>query len=160
MFGSNKKRQARSVEEFLSGRDAGTSSVDSGAVDKETGAPKTKTWLVAPAVVAGGLLVLLFAAFVKINGLKSDVAQVRLQASKELANKEFVESLKAQVDALSSKVDKSNKEAAQLKADIAGLGKDLGAVKLQSMRRQKAEVAAKKPAVDKKKALKPAGRSM
>ena len=124
------------------------------AADKETGAPKMKRWFVAPAVIAGGLLVLLFAAFVKINDLKSDIAQLRLQMDKE-----SVENLKAQVAALTANAEKSGKEAVQLQTDMARLEKDLAAMKLMNMRRQKAESAAKKPAVNKKKPVKPAGRS-
>ena len=154
MFGSNKKRQVRSVEEFLKSQEAETPSVNSSAANNEMGAPETKKWFVAPAVVAGGLLVLLFVAFVKINGLKSDIAQLRLQT-----NKELVETLKAQVAALDSKVEKSDEEAARLKANIARLQKDLGAMKLMNVQRQKAEAAAKKPAVDKKKPVKPTRRS-
>jgi hypothetical protein len=174
MFGSGKKKQARSVEEFLKGQDAGTPSATEtflvngsaaddetggpktkGLTDNEAGAPKTKRWFVAPAVVAGGLLVLLFVAFVKINGLKSDIARLRLES-----NRETVETLKAQVAALDSKVRKSDEEAAQLKTNIALLGKDLGEMKLMNMRRQKAETAAKKPAVDnKKKPVRPARRA-
>jgi outer membrane murein-binding lipoprotein Lpp len=155
MFGFNKKRQAKSVEEFLRSQDAAaTPSVNGSAADAETGAPKTNMWFVAPAVVAGALLVLLFTAFVKINGLKSDIAQLRLQT-----NKESVESLKAQVAALSSDVDKSGKEAARLKADVARLEKDLAAMKLMNTRREQAEAAAKKPAVNKKKPARPARRS-
>jgi regulator of replication initiation timing len=154
MFGSNKKKQARSVEEFLKGQDAETLSVNSSAADNETGAAAAKSWFIAPAIVAGGLLVLLFVAFVKINGLKSDIAQLRLQT-----NKESVETLKAQVAALDSKVEKSDEEAARLKANIARLQKDLGAMKLMNVQRQKAEAAAKKPAVNKKKPVKPFGRN-
>ena len=154
MFGSNKKKQARSVEEFLKGQDAETPSVNSSAADNETGAPGTKSWFIAPAIVAGGLLVLLFVAFVKINGLKSDIAQLRLQV-----NKESVETLKAQVAALDSKVEKSDEDAARLKANIARLQKDLDAMKLMNAQRQKAEAAAKKPAVNKKKPVKPFRRS-
>ncbi len=154
MFGSKKKRQVRSVEEFLKSQDAETPSVNSSAAHNETGAPGTKRWFVAPAVVAGGLLVLLFVAFVKINGLKSDIAQLRLQT-----NKESVETLKAQVAALGSKVEKSDEEAVQLKANIARLQKDLDAIKLMNVQRQKAEAAAKKPAVNKKKPVKPFRRS-
>ncbi len=153
MFGSGKKRQVTSVEEFLKGQDAGTPSVQSSAADKETGAPKIKRWLIAPAVVACGLLALLFAAFVKIDGLKSDIARLRSQTSSA-----SLESLKAQVAALGSKVEKSDREAAQLRASIARVEKDLGAMKLQAMRKQKTEVAAKKPAVEKKKVVKPAKR--
>ena len=154
MFGFNKKGQAKSVEEFLKSQDAGTPPVNGSAADEETGGPQMKRWFVAPAVVAGGLLVLLFVAFVKINGLKSDIAQLRLQADKE-----SVENLKAQVVALSSNVDKSGKETAQLQADMARLEKDLAAMKVTNMQRQKAEAAAKKPAVNKKKPVKPARRS-
>ena len=154
MFGSNKKKRARSVEEFLKDQDAETPSVNSSAADNETGAPGTKRWFVAPAIVAGSLLVLLFVAFVKINGLKSDIAQLRLQADKE-----SVENLKAQVVALSSNVDKSGKETAQLQADMARLEKDFAAMKVMNMQRQKAEAAAKKPAVNKKKPVKPFRRS-
>ena len=154
MFGSNKKRRARSVEEFLKSQDAEASSVNSSAADNEAGAPETKRWIVAPAIVAGGLLVLLFVAFVKINGLKSDIAQLRLQT-----NNESVETLKAQVATLGSKVEKSDEEAVQLKANIAQLQKDLGAMKLMDVQRQKAEAAAKKKAVDKKKPVKPTRRS-
>src|SRR5208283_2954931 len=141
MFGSNKKKRARSVEEFLKDQDAETPSVNSSAADNETGAPGTKRWFVAPAIVAGGLLVLLFVAFVKIDGLKSDIARLRLQM-----NKESVETLKTQVAALGSKVEKSDEEAVQLKANIARLQKDLDAIKLMNVQRQKAEAAAKKPA--------------
>jgi peptidoglycan hydrolase CwlO-like protein len=74
-------------------------------------------------------------------------------------NNESVETLKAQVATLGSKVEKSDEEAVQLKANIAQLQKDLGAMKLMNMRRQKAEAAAKKPAVDKKKPVKPTRRS-
>lgn len=174
MFGpGKKKKQARSVEEFLKGQDAGTPSVaetlsmeDSaadfdtarpetkGLTENETGAPKTKRWFVAPAVVAGGLLVLLFVAFVKINGLKSDIARLRLES-----NRETVETLKAQVAALDSKVRRSDEEAAQLKTNIALLEKDLSEMKLMSTRKQKAEAAAKKPAVDKKRSVKPGRRA-
>jgi septal ring factor EnvC (AmiA/AmiB activator) len=154
MFGFNKKGQAKSVEEFLKSQDAGTPLVNGSAADEETGGPQMKRWFVAPAVVAGGLLVLLFVAFVKINGLKSDIAQLRLQADKE-----SVENLKAQVVALSSNVDKSGKETAQLQADMARLEKDFAAMKVMNMQRQKAEAAAKKPAVNKKKPVKPARRS-
>ena len=110
------------MEEFLKGQDAGTPSVNGGAADNETGAPKTKRWFVAPTIVAGGLLVLLFVAFIRIDGLQSDIARLRLES-----NKEAVETLKAQVAALDSKVRKSDKEAAQLKTNIARLEKDLGA---------------------------------
>ncbi len=154
MFGSNKKSQAKSVEEFLKSQDGETLSKDGSAAHEEAGALKMNKWFVAPAVVAGGLLILLFAAFVKIDGLKSDIAQLRLQI-----NKEPVESLKAQVAALSSNVDKSSKEAVQLQADMARLEKDFGALKLANMRRQKADAAAKKPVADKKKPVKPARRS-
>ncbi len=153
MFGS-KKKSAKSVEEFLKGQDVGTSSVKSGAANDEAGAQKMNKRFIAPAVVAGALLVLLFAAFLKINGLRSDIAQLRL-----LTPTESVENLKTEVAALGSKVDKSDKEAAQLRADIARLEKDLGALKLQNIRRVKAEVAAKKPAIDKKKPAKSTRRS-
>jgi flagellar biosynthesis/type III secretory pathway M-ring protein FliF/YscJ len=153
MFGSNKKKQATSVEEFLKSQEAGTPSVNNVTADRETDAPRMKRWFIAPAVVAGGFLVLHFALFVKINDLKSDVAQLRLQA-----NGGVVESLKAQVAALGSRVEKSDKEAVELKANMARLQKDLDAMKLQNMRRQKAEATAKKPAVNKKKPVKPAKR--
>ncbi|MGD0486415.1 MAG: hypothetical protein ABSB94_04420 [Syntrophorhabdales bacterium] len=155
MFGFNKKRRARSVEEFLRDQDAETPSVHSSAADNETGAPKTKRWFVAPTIVAGGLVVLLFVAFVKIDGLKSDIAQLRLES-----NKESVETLKAQVAALGSKVENADAEAVQLKANIARLEKDLGAMKLMDVQRRQAEAAAKKKAVDKKKPVKPTRRSI
>jgi len=47
----------------------------------------------------------------------------------------------------------------QLKENIARLQKDLDTMKLMNLRRQKAEAAAKKPAVDKKKPVKPTRRS-
>ena len=158
MFGSHKKTKAKSVEEFLRSQDAGTPLANGGAVDretdatgKETGAPRTGRWFVAPAVVAAGLLVLLCIAFVKIGNLKSDVALLRLRASGQP-----VGDLKAQVAALGSKIDKSDREAEQLKVSMARLEKDLNAMKLQNVRRQKVEAPAKKPSVDKKRPVKPA----
>ena len=70
-----------------------------------------------------------------------------------------METLKAQVAALDSKVEKSDQDAARFKANIARLQKDLDAMKLMNAQRQKAEAAAKKPAVNKKKPVKPFGRS-
>jgi outer membrane murein-binding lipoprotein Lpp len=154
MIGSSKKRRARSVEDFLKDQDAETLSVNSSAAGNEAGVPRTKRWFVAPVIVAGCLLVLLFVAFAKINGLKSDIAQLRLES-----NRESVETLKAQVAALGSKVESADEEAVQLKANIASLEKDLGAMKLMDVQRQKAEAAAKKKAVDKKKPVKPTRRS-
>jgi len=150
MFGVNKKKQAKSVEEFLRSQDAAPPSAVRTTTDSETGGPAMKRWFVAPAVVAGALLVLLCAAFVKIGALKSDVALLRLQTKSD-----SMENLKAQVAALVSKVNESDKEAALLKADIARLEKNLREMKLMSIRKQKAETAAKKPALDKKK---PVGR--
>ncbi len=149
MAGSDKKKRARSVEEYFKHQDAQMPS--GGAADDETGEPKTKRWFVAPTIVAGGLLVLLFVAFIRIDGLQSDITRLRLES-----NKEAVETLKAQVAALDSKVRKSDEEVAQLKTNITRLEKDLGDMKLTGMHRQKAEAAAKKPAVDKKKHVKPA----
>ena len=153
MFGVNKKRQAKSVEEFLSGQDGETLSAAPDAADNQRTAPAPKRRLVAPAVAAGALLALLFVAFVKINALESDIAQLKLQMKSQSAD-----NLKAQVAALNANVDESHREAAALKANVARLGKDLAAMKLMDVRKQKAEIAAKKSALDKKKPAKPAQR--
>jgi regulator of replication initiation timing len=153
MLGSNKKRPAKNVEEFLKSQNMEPPSVTGGAAYDEAGAPGTKRWLVAPVVVAGGLLILLFVAFARIDGLKFDIARLTLQVDKE-----SVEGLKAQVAALGSKVEKSNEEAVQLKANLAQLQNELDAMKLMNERRQKTEAAAKKPAANKKKPVKPTRR--
>jgi septal ring factor EnvC (AmiA/AmiB activator) len=151
MFGVNKKRQAKSVEEFVGGQDGEALSAAIDAADDQTTAPAPKRWFVAAAVAAGALLALLFVAFVKIGALGSDIA--RLEKSQSADN------LKAQVAALSANVDESHREAEALKADIGRLEKDVAAIQLMDARKQKAEIAAKKSAIEKKKPAKPARRN-
>jgi septal ring factor EnvC (AmiA/AmiB activator) len=153
MFGVNKKRQAKSVEEFVGGQDGEALSAAIDAADNQTTTPAPKRWFVAPAVTAGALLALLFVAFVEIGALKSEIAQLELRMKSQSAD-----DLKVQVAALNAKVDESHREAAALKDDIARLEKDLAAMKSMDLRKQKAEIAEKKSAIEKKKPVKPARR--
>ena len=147
----NKKRRAKSVEEFVDGRDGATPSAATDEADNQTTALATKRWFVASTVAAGALLALLLVAFIKIGALKSEIAQLELQMKSQA-----VDSLKAEVAALNAGVNESHRETAALKDSIARLEKDLAAMKLMELRKQKAEMAAKKSALDRKKSVKPA----
>ena len=153
MFGLKRKGQVKSVEEFLRGQDGGTPSKESGVSTEQTVAPKAKRWFVAPAVVVGCLLVLLFVAFVKINDLASEVAQM-----KRHIDAAPVEGVKAQVATIGAAVEKSGVETEQLKVDIARLEKELTTMRSMNARRPRADVSAKKPSAGKKKPTRPLSR--
>ena len=104
MFGVNKKRQAKSVEEFVGGQDGEALSAAIDAADNQTTAPAPKRWFVAPAVAAGAL--------------KSEVAQLELRIKSQSAD-----GLKAQAAALNANVDESQREAAALKGRHSPAGK-------------------------------------
>jgi hypothetical protein len=151
MFRWKKKDQIRSVEEFLKSQGTEPPPVaDSGPGDKKTVKPGTKKWFIAPAVVAGGFLVLLFAAFAKIDGLEADIGRLKLRDGGT------TEGLKLQVAALGARIDKSDKYAEQLRADIARLEKDMEALKVAAAQKRKVEALVRKtPVAEKKKPAKP-----
>ncbi|MGD0230183.1 MAG: hypothetical protein ABSC19_07480 [Syntrophorhabdales bacterium] len=145
MFGLKKRGQVKSVEEFIKGQDAGSAPPDSAATGGETNALKARRWLLAPVIVAAALLVLLFAAFVKIANLESAVAQLRQQNENGA-----IEGLRTQVAGLLTRLDKADAETGQIRTDIARLEKDIGAVRVMSQRKPKKEVPPKKQAATKK----------
>lgn len=99
MFGTQKRREEMSVEQFVMGQVSGTCA-DDAMPDNQEGPPTVKGWLVAAIVVAAILLILCFVAFLKIGHLSRDVAQLKGQV-----NGKAIDDLKAQVAALTRDVE-------------------------------------------------------
>ncbi len=151
MLGFKKKKiEMKSVEDYVNGDEAPTLNIEDirrEEVASRRGSGKAKQ-LIAPFIGVLVVLILIIAAFAKINGLSGEVAGLRTQL-----HEAGVQDLKAQVAALDARLQRAGKESAQLKDDVARLEKELEAAKAQQAR---AQAAAKKPApAEKKKPVKP-----
>ncbi len=146
MLGFKKKKiEMKSVEDYVNGDDAPTLNIED--IRKEEvagrkGAGNAKH-LIAPFIGVLVVLILIIAAFAKINTLSSEVAGLRTQL-----HDAGVQDLKSQVAALDAKLQRAGKESAQLKDDIARLEKELEAAKAQQAKMQ---AVAKKPVSTEKK---------
>jgi hypothetical protein len=153
MFGPRKKKiQVKSVEDYLRSEDARIPGSEGRTATPSAIPAKVKPF-VAQAVIILLILALMFAAFLQLSALRSQVAV--LQAGKEGEE----QALKMQMAELAVKLDKSNKRVNSLADSVAGLQRELEEEKTLRVKAEAAAEAAKKaPTPDKKKPAKPAPR--
>jgi septal ring factor EnvC (AmiA/AmiB activator) len=147
MFGGRKRKlEMKNVEDFMKGEHREAPAAEPAGESNES-MNKIKRFIPAIAAVVV-ILVLMIAGSLKINNMASEIELLRA----EIKESSEVKGIRSHVSALDAKVQGSLRDTEQLKQHIARLERELDAAKTQ---RAKAEMPVKKPAADRKKALKP-----
>jgi hypothetical protein len=150
MFGTRKKIQAKSVEDYLKGEDARVPSPEPKPAAGPAIPAKARPFI-AQGVITLFILALMLVAFSQLSSLRSQVAELRAGKEGE------ARVLKTYVAEIAAKLEKSTRQVDSLSDTVSTLQRELDAEKSSRTKAEAALAATRAAVPDKtKKATKPA----